>query len=136
MSKLDRLKWIPILIQAYSDLQVQKALEEQTKGQKLTKKPAAQKPPNVAKIPLHLAADANKTTRSQLDDRKRNARNQRAIGIQTPNFQSIMRELKETQMKVTRLESIHEQLSEMNQHLEQRFEQIMNQIEGKKDRQL
>ncbi|UOF90257.1 hypothetical protein LSG31_20745 [Fodinisporobacter ferrooxydans] len=110
MSKLEGFKWIPLLIKAYSEVQVRKALAAQQNEL-----------PNAPSLFVEGQAKEHNVTPKQKHTIKPSQTKQTSptTKSQPYNYHLILRELKETQRKLHRLESTHKQLlKQLQNHFE------------------
>jgi len=134
MARLQRLKWIPMIFQAFHEAQLRRAPVPQETG--LTPEPNTVPLGVNPSVGNHagLALRGNTSVVTHNKGGKPRSQSHYVARVhrnaQRPALQSVMRELRETKKKLNRLESTHHQLNDMQQRLESQFKSLSQHIQS------
>ncbi len=136
MDKVNRLRWIPMIVKAYSDARLRQELmkrgvdlgstfsgadsrQSAADTRSVPASPLSRKP-----IPVkHLANQRGKLAVPKLGKRNANP-GQRA----TPNIASVLKELREARKQMTQLENLQTKLTEMQAQMDIRMNQLLQRL--------
>lgn len=131
MNRLSRLRWIPMIVKAYSDarlhheLELRQQVQNGPQGDSSTK---SAKSGNIRK----RTSPANRTF-AGMRASPPSVRPVKARKIpqktQSADYKSVLKELRETKRKLNQLESIHTQLTQLQQNMDERLMDLLQRLE-------
>lgn len=141
MPSFRRLKWIPMVFQAYHEALMRADASAQRRGGE----PAADRnvgpgrDMHAASPPLPQQTPSKPASRARaakaLARRSNHSMQRTTVKWGHPadrqSYSSVLQELRETRQKLTCLESINQQLTQMQQRLESEFEEIRDLVKAK-----
>jgi len=167
VNRLDRLRWIPMLVKAYSDARLRRELESREQagtesGSRASTANATSQPPQKThkkvvpkRSPLSIqsaSARSSPLTARAVVRRRRQAtpgqavtsvkagQVQRAVTQQRSTvpvpkneYKTMLQDLRDTKRKLTRLESSHAQLTQMQQNLDKRLGDLMERLDAPRE---
>ncbi len=129
MKKLTRLKWVPMIVKAYIDARTQTLLERQQRADPIA--PTA--PQFVENIPTPIPSVAVPVTKAKTHmtkSKKKTNHISKKISLapvtkrQRQSYDLLFKELLDAKRKIHRLESLHREIGQVQNDLDQRLLQI------------
>lgn len=137
MAKFSRLQWIPMIVKAYNDAKERSATGQSTFASTLSNVDSGDSPdkpmvPNQRTLPPRTASQrkpiGTPPARQTPSKRTPPKLSLPKSSIPTRQYARMLKELRETQVKLSKLESIHHRLSEMQTNIEQQLSAIMERV--------